>query len=74
MAGTRSASTPKGLGPPPILIVGPLCTPLDVLAEHMQLAKADRGDLIVTFQSGAYDATASPTAFLSHPSPVEVLV
>ena len=55
-------------------VVGPLCTPLDVLAEQMELAKADRGDLVVTFQSGAYGATASPTAFLSHPPPAEVLV
>ena len=32
------------------------------------------GDLIVVFQSGAYGLTASPTAFLGHPAPVEVLV
>jgi diaminopimelate decarboxylase len=55
-------------------VVGPLCTPLDLLAEQMELAKADAGDLVVVFQSGAYGLTASPTAFLSHPAPVEVLV
>lgn len=55
-------------------VVGPLCTPLDILAERMELAKADVGDLIVVFQSGAYGLTASPTAFLSHPPCVEVLV
>ena len=55
-------------------VVGPLCTPLDLLADSMDLAKADVGDLIVVFQSGAYGLTASPTAFLSHPAPVEVLV
>ena len=55
-------------------VVGPLCTPLDVLAENMELAKADAGDLIAVFQSGAYGLTASPTAFLSHPPPAEVLV
>ena len=32
------------------------------------------GDLIVVFQAGAYGLTASPTAFLGHPEPVEVLV
>ena len=32
------------------------------------------GDLIVLFQAGAYGLTASPTAFLGHPEPVEVLV
>ena len=55
-------------------VVGPLCTPLDLLAESMDLAKADVGDLIVVLQSGAYGLTASPTAFLSHPAPAEVLV
>jgi diaminopimelate decarboxylase len=55
-------------------VVGPLCTPLDLLAERMELAKADVGDLIVVLQSGAYGLTASPTAFLSHPAPAEILV
>ncbi|WP_028484247.1 pyridoxal-dependent decarboxylase, exosortase A system-associated [Thioalkalivibrio sp. ALE17] len=55
-------------------VVGPLCTPLDVLAQQMELARADIGDLIVVFQSGAYGYTASPTRFLSHPEPVEILV
>ena len=55
-------------------VVGPLCTPLDILADRMDLAKADIGDLIVVFQSGAYGLTASPTAFLGHPPCVEVLV
>ena len=32
------------------------------------------GDLIVIFQAGAYGLTASPTAFLGHPAPAEVLV
>jgi diaminopimelate decarboxylase len=55
-------------------VVGPLCTPLDLLADKMELAKAEPGDLIVVFQSGAYGLSASPTAFLSHPAPAEVLV
>jgi len=55
-------------------VVGPLCTPLDVLAERMALARADVGDLVVVFQSGAYGLSASPTAFLGHPAPLEVLV
>jgi diaminopimelate decarboxylase len=55
-------------------VVGPLCTPLDLLADKMELAEAEVGDLIVIFQSGAYGLTASPTAFLSHPQPIEVLV
>ena len=54
--------------------VGPLCTPLDLLADRMDLAAAEPGDLVVVFQSGAYGLSASPTRFLSHPAPVEVLV
>jgi diaminopimelate decarboxylase len=55
-------------------VVGCLCTPLDLLGERCELPAAEVGDLVVVFQSGAYGLTASPTAFLSHPSPVEVLV
>ena len=54
--------------------VGPLCTPLDFLADRMEMAKADVGDLIVVLQSGAYGLTASPLGFLSHPAPAEVLL
>lgn len=57
-----------------VTVVGPLCTPLDLLADEVEMAKADVGDLIVVFQSGAYGLTASPTRFLNHPEPVEVLV
>ena len=55
-------------------VVGPLCTPLDWLAERMQVPRADVGDLVVVFQSGAYGASASPQAFLGHAPCVEVLV
>lgn len=55
-------------------VVGPLCTPLDVLADKMALGHARDGDLMVVLQSGAYGLTASPTAFLSHPAPAEVLL
>lgn len=57
-----------------VSVVGPLCTPLDLLADRMDLPRADVGDLVVVFQSGAYGASASPQAFLSHPSVVETLV
>lgn len=55
-------------------VVGPLCTPLDLLADRMPLAVAQEGDLVVVFQSGAYGASASPQGFLGHPACVEVLV
>jgi diaminopimelate decarboxylase len=55
-------------------VVGCLCTPLDLLGDNVRLPKAEIGDLVVLFQAGAYGLTASPTAFLGHPAPVEVLV
>jgi diaminopimelate decarboxylase len=55
-------------------VVGPLCTPLDLLGDRMELAEAQVGDLVAVFQSGAYGFTASPRSFLSHPEPVELLV
>ena len=55
-------------------VVGPLCTPLDLLADKMELAHAEVGDLVAVFQSGAYGFTASPHLFLGHPPPVEILV
>ncbi|MFC0532174.1 pyridoxal-dependent decarboxylase, exosortase A system-associated [Phytohabitans kaempferiae] len=55
-------------------VVGCLCTPLDLLGNDVSLPRAEIGDLVVLFQAGAYGLTASPTAFLSHPAPAEVLV
>lgn len=57
-----------------VSVVGPLCTPLDLLADRMELAAAEVGDLVVIYQSGAYGFTASPQAFLGHPPCTEVLV
>lgn len=55
-------------------VVGPLCTPLDILADRMELPAAGPGDLVVVFQSGAYGLSASPAGFLGHPVAREVLV
>lgn len=57
-----------------VTVVGCLCTPLDLLADKVALPQARIGDLFVIFQAGAYGLTASPNAFLSHPTPAEVLV
>jgi diaminopimelate decarboxylase len=54
-------------------VVGPLCTPLDVLARNLPLPTVEVGDLVGVLQSGAYARTASPLGFLSHPAPPEVL-
>jgi diaminopimelate decarboxylase len=55
-------------------VVGPLCTPLDLLADKAWLGHAEEGDLVVVFQSGAYGRTASPSGFLGHPPVIEALV
>jgi diaminopimelate decarboxylase len=57
-----------------VSVVGPLCTPLDLLADRMELPVAQPGDLVALFQSGAYGASASPQGFLGHPGVIEVLV
>jgi diaminopimelate decarboxylase len=55
-------------------VVGPLCTPLDTLGRGVHLPKAEVGDLVGIFQSGAYARTASPLGFLSHDTPAEVWI
>ena len=55
-------------------VVGPLCTPLDLLADRMEMARAAEGDLVAVFMSGAYGYSASPLGFLSHSEPAEVLL
>jgi diaminopimelate decarboxylase len=68
--GTRMDAPRTG----PATVTGPLCTPLDVLAERLPLPDAQEGDLVVVFLSGAYGASASPERFLGHPACAEVLV
>ncbi|HKE93546.1 MAG TPA: pyridoxal-dependent decarboxylase, exosortase A system-associated [Povalibacter sp.] len=57
-----------------VSVVGPLCTPLDLLADRVALPRADIDNLVVVMQSGAYGLSASPLGFLSHPAPAEVLI
>lgn len=56
-----------------IELVGPLCTPLDLLGARLRLSPVEEGDVIAIMNSGAYGYTASPLLFLSHPSPKEAL-
>lgn len=70
LLGNRVTEQPSG----PVTVVGCLCTPLDVLGEAVDLPRVEVGDLVVVLQAGAYGPTASPTAFLGHPAPAEVLV
>lgn len=67
---TRAAEPPAET----VNVVGCLCTPLDLLGDRVELPGADVGDLIAVFHAGAYGLTASPTAFLGHAAPPEVLV
>lgn len=55
-------------------IVGCLCTPLDRLADQVNVPRAEEGDLVAVFCAGAYGATASPSAFLGHGPAREMLV
>jgi diaminopimelate decarboxylase len=71
---TRAAPVDATMKTERVSVVGPLCTPLDLLADRMELPVAAVGDLVVVFQSGAYGASASPQAFLGHPAVVEILV
>jgi diaminopimelate decarboxylase len=57
-----------------VSVVGPLCTPLDRLADQVELPVAGPGDVIAVFMAGAYGLTASPWEFLGHSRPVEILV
>ncbi|GAA5201488.1 pyridoxal-dependent decarboxylase, exosortase A system-associated [Microbacterium jejuense] len=70
VVGTRADDEPAET----VDVVGCLCTPLDLLGDDVDLPPAQLDDLIVVFQQGAYGLTASPTAFLGHPAPAEVLV
>lgn len=67
---TRYDSPPEEMAS----IVGCLCTPLDRLADKIQVPKVEHGDVICVFLAGAYGLTASPTRFLGHPEPAEKLV
>ena len=55
-------------------VVGPLCTPLDLLADNIHLDTLTEGSLVAVFQSGAYGLSASPRDFLSHPKCVELFI
>jgi diaminopimelate decarboxylase len=70
----RSLSRADEPADQPYTVVGPLCTPNDVLAKDVLLPQQRPGDLIGVLRSGAYGPTASPGLFLSHGYPAEVLV
>lgn len=56
------------------LIVGPLCASFDVLGSNVSLPRTESGDVLAICTSGAYGLTASPTRFISHPEPREIMI
>lgn len=55
-------------------IVGPLCTPLDIVASNISLPIGEVGGYVAVMLSGAYGASASPQGFLSQGEALEVLI
>jgi diaminopimelate decarboxylase len=55
-------------------LVGPLCTPGDILSRNVRLHPLKPGDRITVPNVGAYGATASLLLFLGRPAPREVVV
>lgn len=61
-------------GTQPVTVVGPLCTPGDVLARNAQLVLPAAGDVLTVPNVGAYGLTASLVLFLGRPAACEVVV
>lgn len=55
-------------------VVGPLCTPADVLARTATLGAVAGGDLVAIPNVGAYGLTASLIGFLSRPVAAEIVL
>jgi len=55
-------------------LVGPLCTPLDLLGRNVSIESPRLGDLVGILNSGSYGYTASPLFFLGHETPIELLI
>jgi diaminopimelate decarboxylase len=55
-------------------LVGPLCTPLDLMGKGVSIESPRLGDLIGFLNSGSYGFTGSPLLFLGHETPVELLI
>lgn len=69
-----SGRSPKPGDLRPVTLGGPLCTPMDQFTDQIELPPLQAGDLIAVLNAGAYGLTYSPTRFLSHALPAEVLI
>jgi diaminopimelate decarboxylase len=76
-AGAGTGPVPSAAGtaePDRGALVGPLCTPADVLARDTAVGHLAAGDIVEIPNAGAYGLTASLLAFLGRPIAVEVVV
>lgn len=55
-------------------LVGPLCTPLDLMGKGVAVESPKVGDLVGFLNSGSYGYSASPLLFLGHEEPLELLI
>lgn len=55
-------------------LVGPLCTPMDLMGKDVSVESPEIGDLVGFLVSGSYGYSASPLFFLGHELPVELVV
>ncbi|OGQ83295.1 MAG: hypothetical protein A2289_08275 [Deltaproteobacteria bacterium RIFOXYA12_FULL_58_15] len=53
-------------------LVGPLCTPIDLMGYDVELSAVEPGDLVGFPCSGSYGFSASPFLFLGHPTALEL--
>jgi diaminopimelate decarboxylase len=70
----KVASDRPGASDQPYDLFGPLCTSIDTLGRGVKFAGLEVGDVIGVRSSGAYGLTASPSQFISHDLPCEVIV
>jgi diaminopimelate decarboxylase len=52
-----------------VTLVGQLCTPKDVLAPNVRVARPQAGDVVASGLAGAYAGNISHHGFLMHPEP-----
>jgi diaminopimelate decarboxylase len=67
-----SVSAPRGPHQQPYRLVGPICTPADILYYNWRLPRLDRGHVLAVMDSGAYFVPFSTT--FSFPRPAVVVV
>jgi diaminopimelate decarboxylase len=70
----RPSAAPHDAQPddPRLNLVGPLCTPADVLGRNVTAPRPSAGKPVIFPNVGAYGLTAGLLAFLSRPAPLEV--